>query len=183
MTLRILPFHPRHGDYIGGNRAVNVDRNIPLDVIAPKDKAAIKIDLDIGGRQFSLSFMNSFADVDAIREFVCKESNLIFKVESVKGLSSLDSILSGANQRLIGRGDLSPEVPIKKIPYIQRRIISRAKSKDTPVFVATNLLESIDYEKKSTRAEVNDIVSALLMGADGLVLVAETAIGKYPVGR
>jgi pyruvate kinase len=94
-----------------------VDRNIPLDVIAPKDKAAIKIGLDIGGRQFSLSFMNSFADVDAIREFVCKESNLICKVESVKGLSSLDSILSGANQRLIGRGDLSPEVPIKKIPY------------------------------------------------------------------
>jgi pyruvate kinase len=171
-----------HGGYVGSNRATNVDRSIHLDVITPKDKAAIKIGLDMRVRQFSLSFTNSSADVDAMRELIGKESNLICKIESVRGISNLDSILSRANQILIDRGDLSREVPIEKIPYIQRRIISHAKSKGTPVFVATNLLESMTKTKNPTRAEVNDVASTLLMGADGLVLAAETAIGKYPLG-
>ncbi len=171
-----------HGGCVGNNRAVNVDRDIPLDVITSKDKAAIKIGLDMGIRDFSLSFTNSSKDVDAMRELVGKESNIICKIESVRGVSNLDSILSCADQILIDRGDLSREVPIEKIPYIQRRIISRAKSRDTPVFVATNLLESMTKTKNPTRAEVNDVASTLLMGADGLVLAAETAIGKYPLG-
>ncbi len=70
---------------------------------------------------------------------------------------------------------------IEKIPFIQRRIISNARSKHVPVFVATNLLESMINVDTPTRAEVNDVVSTLLMGADGLVLAAETAIGKYPI--
>jgi pyruvate kinase len=171
-----------HEGYVGSNRAVNVDREISLDVITPKDKAAFEIGLDMGIRQFSLSFTNSSADVDTMRELVGKESNIICKIESVKGVSNLDGILTRADQILIDRGDLSREVPIEKIPYIQRRIISHAKSKDTPVFVATNLLESMTKTKNPTRAEVNDVASTLLMGADGLVLAAETAIGKYPLG-
>ena len=90
-------------------------------------------------------------------------------------------ILPLVDQILIDRGDLSREVEIEKIPFIQRRIIAHAKSKNTPVYVATNLLESMIHYHLPTRAEVNDIASTLLMGADGLVLAAETAIGKYPV--
>ena len=86
------------------------------------------------------------------------------------------------DQILIDRGDLSREVSIEKIPFIQRRIISYAKSKDTPVYVATNLLESMIKSASPTRAEANDVASTLLMGASGLVLAAETAIGDYPVG-
>ena len=82
---------------------------------------------------------------------------------------------------LIDRGDLSRRVPIEKVPFLQRRIISFARSRKTPVFVATNLLESMVTRKSPTRAEVNDVVSTLLMGADGLVLAAETAIGGFPV--
>ena len=67
------------------------------------------------------------------------------------------------------------------IPFLQRRIISIARSKETPVYVATNLLESMIENMNPTRAEVNDVVSSLLHGANGLVLSAETAIGKYPV--
>ena len=67
------------------------------------------------------------------------------------------------------------------MPFLQRRIISFARSRKTPVFVATNLLESMVTRKSPTRAEVNDVVSTLLMGADGLVLAAETAIGGFPV--
>jgi pyruvate kinase len=170
-----------HGGLVGSNKAVNLDRSIALDVITPKDKDAIKIGLDMGVREFSLSFTNSSKDTNDMRKLIGEESNLICKIESVKGVSNLDSILPGANQILVDRGDLSREVPIEKIPYIQRRIVSHAKSKGTPVFVATNLLESMTKTKNPTRAEVNDVASTLLMGADGLVLAAETAIGKYPL--
>ena len=82
---------------------------------------------------------------------------------------------------IIDRGDLSRQVPIELIPFIQRRIISAARVLSTPVYVATNLLESMCVSPYPTRAEANDIVSTLLMGADGLVLAAETAVGAFPV--
>ena len=170
-----------HGGHVGSNKATNVDREIPLEVVTPKDKKAIAIGLDMGIRNFSLSFANSANDVVLMRELIGRESNLISKIESIKGVLNLDDILSCSDQILIDRGDLSREVPIEKIPFLQRRIISRAKSKNIPVFVATNLLESMTDAKSPTRAEVNDVISTLLMGADGLVLAAETAIGKYPL--
>ena len=83
---------------------------------------------------------------------------------------------------MIDRGDLSRKVPIEKVPFLQRRIISLAKTKKIPVYVATNLLESMVVQPAPPRAELNDVVSTALMGADGLVLAAETAIGNYPVG-
>jgi pyruvate kinase len=76
---------------------------------------------------------------------------------------------------------LSRRVPIEKIPFLQRRIISLARSKGKAVYVATNLMESMITTKSPNRAEVNDTVSTLEMGASGLVLAAETAIGGYPV--
>ena len=75
--------------------------------------------------------------------------------------------------------DVAPA--IEKVPFLQRKIIATARQRNTPVFVATNLLVSLVTRRSPTRAEVNDVVSTLLMGADGLVLAAETAIGKYPV--
>ena len=170
-----------HGGHVGSNKATNIDREIPLEVVTPKDKKAIAIGLDMGVRNFSLSFANSAKDVVLMRELIGSESNLISKIESIKGVLNLDDILSCSDQILIDRGDLSREVPIEKIPFLQRRIVSRAKSKNVPVFVATNLLESMTDAKSPTRAEVNDVISTLLMGADGLVLAAETAIGKYPL--
>ena len=170
-----------HGGRVGSNKATNIDREIPLEVITQKDKKAIAIGLDMGIRNFSLSFANSSEDVVSMRELIGRESNLISKIESVKGVLNLDDILSCSDQILIDRGDLSREVPIEKIPFLQRRIVSRAKSKSVPVFIATNLLESMTDAKSPTRAEVNDVISTLLMGADGLVLAAETAIGRYPL--
>jgi pyruvate kinase len=95
---------------------------------------------------------------------------------------NLGEILPVVDQILIDRGDLSREIPIEKIPFIQRRIIAYSRSKDVPVFVATNLLESMIKSDSPTRAEANDVASTLLMGASGLVLAAETAIGDYPIG-
>jgi pyruvate kinase len=128
-----------------------------------------------------LSFTNSAEDVKRVREIIGHDTNLISKIESIKGVLNLGEILPVVDQVLIDRGDLSREVDIEKIPFIQRMIISYARSKETPVFVATNLLESMIKASSPTRAEANDVASTLLMGASGLVLAAETAIGEYPV--
>jgi pyruvate kinase len=165
---------------VGSNKAVSIDRDIKLSPVTEKDVEAFEIGKSMGIENFSLSFTNTAEDVRVVRKII-GNSNLISKIESIKGVLNLTEILPLVDQILIDRGDLSREVDIAKIPFIQRRIIAHARSKNTPVYVATNLLESMIHCNLPTRAEVNDIASTLLMGADGLVLAAETAIGKYPV--
>ena len=167
---------------VGSNKAADTDADVKLSAVTPKDKKAFKIGLDMNVKDFSLSFTNSADDVLQVRNIIGSGSNLISKIESVKGVLNLGEILPVVDNILIDRGDLSREVPIERIPFIQRRIISFARSKDTPVFVATNLLESMIKSESPTRAEANDVASTLLMGASGLVLAAETAIGDHPVG-
>lgn len=171
------------GGLVGSNKAANlINRNIELEAITIKDKQAIKIGLDMNVKHFALSFANSGKDVQTMRQYVGEQSTIISKVESMSGLNNLHEILDNTNEILIDRGDLSREVPLEKIPFLQRRIISLARSKSKPVNVATNLLESMVTTQNPTRAEINDVVSTLIMGANGLVLAAETAIGSHPVG-
>jgi pyruvate kinase len=166
---------------VGSNKAADLNRDIHLEALTSKDKLAFAAGLENGVRNFSLSFTNTAEDIKEIRKIIGYDTNLISKIETIKGVMNLGEILPVVDQILIDRGDLSRQVPIEKIPFIQRRIISYAKSKDVPVFVATNLLESMIKVSSPTRAEVNDVASTLLMGAQGLVLAAETAIGSYPV--
>ena len=166
---------------VGSNKAADIDREIQLDAVTYKDKEAFKIGLEKGITNFSLSFTHSAENVKEIRAIIGNDTNLISKIESIRGVLNLKEILPVVDQILIDRGDLSREVPIERIPFVQRLIISYAKSRDVPVYVATNLLESMIKTSSPTRAEANDVASTLLMGANGLVLAAETAIGKYPV--
>jgi pyruvate kinase len=169
------------GGLVGSNKAANVNKPIKLETITPKDKQAIEIGRQMNVSHFALSFANSGDDVKKMRNLTGKDSTLISKVESYNGLLNLKGIIEASDAILIDRGDLSREVKLVKIPFLQRRIISMVKSKGSQVFVATNLLESMISNKRPTRAEINDVVSTLLMGADGLVLAAETAIGLYPL--
>mgnify|MGYP001219555946 CR=1 FL=1 len=169
------------GGRVGSNKAADTDSDIVLDPVTPKDKEAFKIGLRLGVNNFSLSFTNSSEDVSQVRKVIGHDTNLISKIESIKGVLNLGEILPVVDQILIDRGDLSREVDIEKIPFLQRMILSYARSKETPVFIATNLLESMIQANSPTRAEANDVASTLLMGAKGLVLAAETAIGEYPI--
>ena len=166
---------------VGSNKAADVGRDVNLTAITKNDEAAIKIGRDMGIRHFALSFANSAEDVARMRSLCGPDSTIISKIESLKALANLPAILEETDDILIDRGDLSRQVSLEKIPFLQRRIIAMAKAHDVPVYVATNLLESMITAHAPTRAELNDVVSTLLMGADGLVLAAETAIGNYPV--
>lgn len=168
------------GGYVGSNKAVNIERQIYLPPLTDKDQKALRIGMAMNIRHYALSFANSHLDVEQMRNIVGSESTIISKIESRNGARNIDRILEASDEILIDRGDLSREVSLEKIPFLQRRIVSIARSKMKPVYVATNLLESMVRTQTPTRAEINDVVSTLLMGADGLVLAAETAIGNYP---
>ncbi len=170
-----------HSGNVSSNRAATLSRDVKMPAITEKDRKAFEIGLEMNVHHYALSFASSGEDIRMFREIVGPESTIISKIESRKALSNLTEIIQTSDELLIDRGDLSRQVPIEKIPFLQRRIISMAKLHNKPIYIATNLLESMRTQLEPTRAEVNDIVSTLLMGADGLVLAAETTIGRYPV--
>ena len=175
-ALRVL-----NGGTIGQNKAVTIHKDLKIQAINDKDRAAIAIGLELGIRDFALSFVNRAEDVAEFRQLCGDNAEIISKIECRNGLLNLDEILNISDAILIDRGDLSREIEIEKIPSLQDKIIRRANVAKVPVYVATNMLESMVIAPGPTRAEVNDVYTTLASGADGLVLAAETAIGKYPV--
>ena len=141
---------------------------------------AIHIAKNLKIKNFALSFTNSHNDIKEFNKLL-PNTRKIFKIESQSALKNWKKILKFGHEFLIDRGDLSKETSIEKIPILQRKIIKDVKRKNKKVYVATNFLESMINKSFPTRAEANDIYSSLEMGADGLVLAAETAIGKYPL--
>ena len=170
-----------HGGAVGSNKAVTVDRPIDLPPLTEKDVKSLAVGLKLGVRHFALSFANRQSDVEALRAIVGPDPIVYAKIESIAGLQHLDRIAAVSDGLLIDRGDLSRQVPIEEIPRVQKEIIRCGKAAGRKVYVATNLLESMVASPTPTRAEANDIFNTLADGADGLVLAAETAIGRHPI--
>lgn len=170
-----------NGGSIGSNKAVTISPAPVLPALSENDVAAIGIARQHGVRHAALSFASSRSDVEELRRIAGPDSHIISKIESPAGVTNLDQILAVSDAILIDRGDLSREVPLESIPLLQKAIIRKANGASTPVYVATNLLESMVTNPTPTRAEINDVMNTLIDGADGLVLAAETAVGAYPV--
>jgi ATP sulfurylase len=176
VTMRVL-----NGGVMGQNKAVGIDRPLPLPALTEKDRGAIEIGRRLGITNYALSFANCGDDVDLIRQLCGGSVRIISKIECRNGLSHLSEIVDRSDAILIDRGDLSREVPIEQIPIAQKEIIRHCNLARRKVYVATNLLESMIQQPNPTRAEVNDVITTLASGADGLVLAAETAIGVNPI--
>jgi pyruvate kinase len=169
------------GGEIGSRKAVTAYPSPRLPTFSEKDILATRIALKNQVHEFALSFCEHRDAVDRLRELTGPNNTIVSKIESQEGVRNLEEILGATDRILIDRGDLSREVRIEGIPLLQKAIIHRANARKIPVYVATNLLESMVTRRVPTRAEVNDVINTLLDGADGLVLAAETAVGKYPV--
>jgi pyruvate kinase len=166
---------------IGSNKSVALNRSISIPPFTEKDLKAFEIAKDLNIKNIALSFTSDSMDIVKLRSFFKNKIKITSKIESKKGLKNLKNILKEADNILIDRGDLSKEIPLHLIPEKQKEIILLANKYKTPVYVATNLLESMVTSREPTRAEVNDVYNTLIDGANGLVLAAETAIGKYPL--
>lgn len=169
------------GGEVGSRKAVTAFPSPKLPSFSPKDRVATKIALECGVREFAVSFCENAEAIQQFREMAGAGCTVVAKVESREGVRNFDQILASADKILIDRGDLSREVRIEGVPLLQKALIHRANEKQIPVYVATNLLESMVTHPTPSRAEVNDVLNTLIDGADGLVLAAETAIGRYPV--
>ena len=163
------------------NKGVHLEnRRIKLNFLTEKDFSAIKIGKRLKIKNYALSFTNSVEDINKFRSLL-KNENKIFKIETLSATKNFKKIAKKGNYFLIDRGDLSKDVKIENIPIIQRNLFNIKKNLNNKrMFVATNLLESMLKNNFPTKGEVNDIFNSLEMGADGLVLASETAIGKYP---
>ncbi|MFC1675855.1 sulfate adenylyltransferase [Planctomycetota bacterium] len=173
------------GGTVGRNKAVVIDSAIesklPTPPLSDKDYESIKIGLREGIGHIAVSYVRSAEDIREVRKASNNEMKIISKVECVDALENIDEIIDESDYLLLDRGDLSKEIPIEKLPFTQKIILNKARNKNKSVFVATNLLETMIKSKEPTKAEVNDVVNTILDGAQGLILAAETAIGKYPI--
>lgn len=158
---------------------VVLNRDVKLNFLTSDDYHSIEIAKKNNIQTFALSFTNKPGDVKKFIKLL-PNARRIYKIESKQALKNFDEIIKFGDEFLIDRGDLSKETSLFKIPLFQREIIKKVRLANKKVFVATNFLETMIEKPYPTRAEINDIYSSLEMGADGLVLAAETAIGKFP---
>ncbi|MDA7771075.1 pyruvate kinase, partial [Candidatus Pelagibacter sp.] len=169
--------------YLENNKGIHLEnRKIKIKCLTEKDKEALKVGKIYNINNFALSFANSLNDVKYFNQLTGESSKNIFKIETKQSIQEFNKIIKEGNNFLIDRGDLSKDISVYKIPETQRKLMKiKNKYKNKKIFVATNLLESMILNDYPTRAEANDIYSCIEMGADGLVLAAETAIGKNPI--
>ena len=166
---------------IENNKGVHLEnRKIKLNFLTSKDLKAIQIGKKLKIKYYALSFTNSVDDIVKFNKLL-KKKKKIFKIETQSAIKNFHKMLKKGDFFLIDRGDLSKDVKIENIPIVQRNLFKlKLKYKTKKIYVATNLLESMLENNYPTRGEANDIFNSLEMGASGLVLAAETAIGKHP---
>ena len=172
------------GGELFDKKAVYIDRRFQsrdnLPILSEKDLEAVRYGLRENISNIAVSYVRSGADIDLVKEITENRMRIISKVENRSALLNLDEIIEKSDFILFDRGDMSKEIPSEKIPFIQKYILKRCRTRNKGVFIATNLLESMIQNSKPTRAEVQDITSAVLDGAYGLTLSAETAVGQHP---
>lgn len=172
---------------IKNRRAVNLPGvRLSIPFLSEKDiediEFAIKQDVDF----LALSFVSSKEDVLEVRELLKKHGNthiqIISKIENQHAVDNIDAILDVSDGIMVARGDLGVEVPMEKLPIIQKQLIHQCTQRGKISIVATEMLASMEENPRPTRAEVSDVANAVLDGTDAIMLSGETANGKYPVG-
>lgn len=168
--------------FLEKNKGIHLaNRKIKINFLSIKDLKAIEIAKTLNIKNYALSFTNSENDIIKFKKILpnCKR---IYKIETKYAVKRFNKLIKYGDDFLIDRGDLSKEVSIEMIPKYQREIIKISKTKKNKnIYIATNFLETMINKKTPHRGEVNDIYNSLEMGAKGLVLAAETAIGNYAI--
>jgi pyruvate kinase len=174
---------------VGGELRSRKGLNLPtidlgISAFTPRDRECLEFALAHGVDAVSQSFVESAADVEAVRQAaraLGRDPFVIAKIERSRALDRLDEILDAADGVMIARGDLGVEVPIERIALVQKDVMRRANRRAKPVITATQMLESMTSHRIPTRAEATDVANAVLDGTDCVMLSAESATGAYPV--
>ena len=173
-----------NGGELAEHKGINAPR-VPLpSEMTEKDAADLAFGLALGVDMVALSFVQSAHDVTRARDLAKSHNRsvpFIAKLERPEAIEHLDEILEVADAVMVARGDLGLELPLERVPRVQKEILRHARARGVPAIVATQVLESMRVEPRPTRAEVSDAAGAVDGGADAIMLSGETASGLYPV--
>ena len=173
------------GGIISSRKGVNFPgAELLISALTDKDKEDLKFGLKAGVDIVALSFVSSQKNILETKKIIKKldkEVPVFAKIETQKALENIDEIIKVSDGLIIARGDLGVEVPVEKVPVIQKTLVEKARNAGIPVIIATQMLTSMINSTVPTRADVSDIANAVFEGADALMLSDETAVGKYPV--
>lgn len=174
------------GGTLKSRRHVNLPGiKVNLPAITNKDKRDILFGIEQGIDFVALSFVREASDVTQLRQLLAENGGesikIIAKIEDQEGVKNLESIIDVADAIMVARGDLGVEIPLEKLPSVQRKIVRLCAEKGKRVIVATHLLESMIVNPLPTRAEVTDVANAVYEEVDAIMLSGETTVGKYPV--
>ena len=164
------------------NKSFHVSNiSLPFNNLTTKDKIDIKIAKKIGCNWIALSYLQNSRLINQTRKLIPKYIGIISKIENKTALQNINEIIKASDAVMIARGDLALDIGHSEVPKIQLGLIKKCNQFSKSVIVATQMLESMIENYTATRAEINDIATAIFQGADTVMLSAESAIGKYPL--
>ena len=163
-----------------------------MPAVTKKDLADAAFGLKLGVDFIAVSFVNNAKDIENLRSYLkrCAKKfkikaaqpiRLIAKIERHEAVDNIEEIIAAADGIMVARGDLGLEMPAEEVPLVQKRIIDATNRAAKPVIVATQMLDSMQKNRRPTRAEVSDVANAVIDHADALLLTNETATGAYPL--
>ncbi len=167
------------------NQGMNLpDTDLGGDILTPKDIADINFAVTHDADYVALSFVQTARDILNLKARLVKlkaDVKVIAKIETAAAVENLDEIFAATDAVMVARGDLAIETKPELVPAVQRRMVTLARRHRKPVIVATQMLESMIQSSSPTRAEVSDVATAVIEGADAVMLSGETAMGLFPV--
>ncbi|MBO0756579.1 MAG: pyruvate kinase [Bradyrhizobiaceae bacterium] len=170
------------GGKLSARKGVSVpDTTIAFSALTPKDRADLDAALDAGSDWIALSFIQRPDDIAEAKKITRGRAAVMAKIEKPQAIHRLPDIIDITDALMVARGDLGVEMPVEKVPGLQKQMTRSARHAGKPVVVATQMLESMIASPVPTRAEVSDVATAIYEGADAVMLSAESAAGKYPV--
>lgn len=173
------------GGVLRNNKGMNLpDTKLNIPALTAKDRKDVVFCIQGGVDYIALSFVRQAGDILELKNLLRRRKadiGVIAKIEKPEALENIQAIIAAADGIMIARGDLGVELPAKKVPFVQDKLIETCIEHRKPVIVATQMLESMIEHFRPTRAEVTDVSAACLSGADAVMLSGETASGKYPI--
>ena len=167
------------------NKSVTIPGSVnKLDYFTNETKEGLKFAKKVNATFVGLSFIRNSSDIKKVKKFYSKSNfrpQFVSKIELPSSVPHLKEIVEESDGVMVARGDLGVQLPIEKVPGIQKKIIKESNMQGKPVITATQMLESMIESPSPTRAEATDIHNAVMDGTDAIMLSAETSIGKYPV--
>lgn len=172
-----------YGELLKPGKALNIpNSNFSTSALTENDIINLKHAISLNWDFVSASFIRNAESAREVKSYLeGSHMKLIAKIEDQEGVDNIDEILNEVEGVLIARGGLGVELGLEKVPMVQKYLIEKCNSLGKPVITATQMLESMTYNPRPTRAEVNDIATAIMQGTDAVMLSGETSAGEYPV--